>query len=289
MNELIVKEDIKIENMIYEVRGKQVMLDSDLAKLYECKNGTKDINKAAKRNISRFPEDFYFQLTRTEVQNLRFQNGTSSHNKENYHGGNRYLPYVFTEQGIAMLSSVLKTPVAEKVSINIMRAFVAMRKYISSNLLEQKYVNNMVFELDERVSLLEDTFSKFDTFSNEIFFEGQIYDAYSLLLDIFNSSNKSIVIIDNYISKSLLDVLSKTNKKITIYTKNIDNNLINKYNSQYHNVTIKINNSFHDRFIIIDNKILYHCGASFKDLGKKCFAINKIDDKEILCSILNIL
>ena len=289
MNELIVKEDIKIENMIYEVRGKQVMLDSDLAKLYECKNGTKDINKAAKRNISRFPEDFYFQLTRTEVQNLRFQNGTSSHNKENYHGGNRYLPYVFTEQGIAMLSSVLKTPVAEKVSINIMRAFVTMRKYISSNLLEQKYVNNMVFELDERVSLLEDTFSKFDTFSNEIFFEGQIYDAYSLLLDIFNTSNKNIIIIDNYISKSLLDVLSKTNKKIPIYTKNIDNNLINKYNNQYHNVTIKINNSFHDRFIIIDNKVLYHCGASFKDLGKKCFAINKIDDKEILYSILNIL
>ena len=170
-----------------------------------------------------------------------------------------------------------------------MDALVTMRKYISSNLLEQKYVNNMVFELDERVSLLEDTFSKFDTFSNEIFFEGQIYDAYSLLLDIFTTSNKNIIIIDNYISKELLDILSKTNKKITIYTKNIDNNLINKYNSQYHNVTIKINNSFHDRFIIIDNKILYHCGASFKDLGKKCFAINKIDDKEILYSILNIL
>ena len=220
---------------------------------------------------------------------MRFQNGTSSHNKENYHGGNRYLPYVFTEQGIAMLSSILKTPVAEKVSINIMRAFVAMRKYISSNLLEQKYVNNMVFELDERVSLLEDTFSKFDTFSNEIFFEGQIYDAYSLLIDIFNTSKESIIIIDNYISKELLDILSKTERKVTIYTKVIDNNLINKYNSQYHNVTIKINNSFHDRFIIIDNKILYHCGASFKDLGKKCFAINKIEDKEILYSILNIL
>ena len=287
MTELIVKEDIKIENMIYAVRGKQVMLDSDLAKLYECKNGTKDINKAAKRNISRFPEDFYFQLTRTEVQNLRFQNGTSSHNKENYHGGNRYLPYVFTEQGIAMLSSVLKTPVAEKVSINIMRAFVAMRKYISSNLLEQKYVNNMVFKLDERVSLLEDTFSKFDTFNNEIFFEGQIYDAYSLLLDIFNTSNKNIIIIDNYISKSLLDILSKTNKKITIYTKNIDNNLINKYNSQYHNVTIKINNSFHDRFIIIDNKVLYHSGASFKDLGKKCFAINKINNIDMVNDLIN--
>ena len=163
-----------------------------------------------------------------------------------------------------------------------MNAFIQMRKYISNNLLEQKYINNMVLEHDSDIKLLKETFLSFKSFSNEIFFEGQIYDAYSLLLDIFNSSNNSIVIIDNYISKSLLDVLSKTNKKITIYTKNIDNNLINKYNSQYHNVTIKINNSFHDRFIIIDNKILYHCGASFKDLGKKCFAINKIEDKNIL-------
>ena len=140
----------------------------------------------------------------------------------------------------------------------------------------------MVLKHDERISLLETTFSKFDTFSNELFFEGQIYDAHSLLLDIFNSSNKSIIIIDNYISKELLDVLSKTNKQITIHTKNIDTNLINKYQSQYNNITIKINKSFHDRFIIIDNNILYHCGASFKDLGKKCFAINKINDINIL-------
>ena len=168
-----------------------------------------------------------------------------------------------------------------------MNAFVTMRKYISNNLLEQRYINNMVFEHDERVSLLEDTFSKFDTFSNEIFFEGQIYDAYSLLLDIFNTSNKNIIIIDNYISKSLLDILSKTNKKITIYTKNIDNNLINKYNSQYHNVKVLINNSFHDRFIIIDNKILYHSGASFKDLGKKCFAINKINNIDMVNDLIN--
>ena len=287
MNELIVKEDIKIENMIYEVRGKQVMLDSDLAKLYECKNGTKDINKAAKRNISRFPEDFYFQITREEYNEiLRSQNVTLELERGKY---SKYLPYVFTEQGVSMLSSVLKTEKASGVSISIMRAFVAMRKYISTELLEQRYINNQVIKNTEDIKLLKETFTNFKTFSNEIFFEGQIYDAYSLLLDIFNSSNKSIVIIDNYISKSLLDVLSKTNKKITIYTKNIDNNLINKYNSQYHNVTIKINNSFHDRFIIIDNKILYHCGASFKDLGKKCFAINKIEDKEILYSILNIL
>ena len=202
-------------------------------------------------------------------------------------GGRYKNPRVFTEQGVAMLATILKSKVATEVSIAIMDAFVTMRKYISSNLLEQKYVNNMVFEHDERIKLLEDTFFKFDTFSNEIFFEGQIYDSYSLLLDIFNSSNKSIVIIDNYISKSLLDVLSKTNKKITIYTKNIDNNLINKYNSQYHNVKVLINNSFHDRFIIIDNKILYHSGASFKDLGKKCFAINKINNIDMVNDLIN--
>ena len=132
-------------------------------------------------------------------------------------------------------------------------------------------------------------FLNFKTFSNEIFFEGQIYDAYSLLLDIFNTSNKNIIIIDNYISKELLDILSKTNKKITIYTKNIDNNLINKYNSQYHNVKVLINNSFHDRFIIIDNKILYHSGASFKDLGKKCFAINKINNIDMVNDLINSL
>ena len=282
MNELIVKEDIKIENMIYEVRGKQVMLDSDLAKLYDVE--TKRINEAVKNNIEKFPERFCFRITENEFNDLKSKFSTS-----NERGGSRKGHSAFTEQGVAMLATILKSKVATQVSIAIMDAFVTMRKYISSNLLEQKYVNNMVFELDERVSLLEDTFSKFDTFSNEIFFEGQIYDAYSLLLDIFNSSNKSIVIIDNYISKSLLDILSKTNKKITIYTKNIDNNLIDKYNSQYHNVTIKINNSFHDRFIIIDNKILYHCGASFKDLGKKCFAINKINNINILNDLINSL
>ena len=286
MNELIVKET-KIENMIYEIRGKQVMLDSDLAKLYECKNGTKMINQSVKRNKERFPEDFYFQITREEYNEiLRSQNVTLELERGKY---SKYLPYVFTEQGVSMLSSVLKTEKASGVSISIMRAFVAMRKYISTELLEQRYINNQVIKNTEDIKLLKETFTNFKTFSNEIFFEGQIYDAYSLLLDIFNSSNKSIVIIDNYISKSLLDILSKTNKKITIYTKNIDNNLINKYNSQYHNVTIKINNSFHDRFIIIDNKILYHCGASFKDLGKKCFAINKINNIDMVNDLINSL
>lgn len=159
-----------------------------------------------------------------------------------------------------MLSSILKTQIASQISVNIMRTFVKMRKYISNNLLEQNYINKMVLNHDERIAMLESTFSKFDTISNELFFEGQIYDAHSLLLD----------------------VLAKTNKDVIIHTKNIDTNLINKYKSQYNNIKIKINKSFHDRFIIIDNERLYHCGASFKDLGKKCFAINKIEDKYIL-------
>ena len=145
----------------------------------------------------------------------------------------------------------------------------------------------MLIDHEGRIKVLEGAFSKFNTISNELFFEGQIYDAYSLLLDIFSSSLESIIIIDNYISKELLDVLSRTNKMITVYTKNIDNTLIKKYQSQYNNLTIQINNSFHDRFIIIDDKVLYHCGASFKDLGKKCFAINKIDNIEMINDIKN--
>ena len=301
MNEIIVEDNIKIEDMIFEVRGKQVILDSDLAKLYECKNGTKSINLAVKRHINRFPERFMFQLTKEEFENLKLQKETSSVknmtsrfqtetlNKNNQRQGLnlKYLPYAFTEQGAAMLSTVLKTPVAEEASIRIMDAFVAMKKYISNELLEQRYVNKLVYNLDERVSLLENTFSKFETFSNELFFDGQIYDAYSLLLDIFNRSNKSIVIIDNYISKELLDVVCKTNKKVSVYTKNIDNNLISKYQSQYNNLDINITDKFHDRFIIIDDSELYHCGASFKDLGKKCFAINKINSNDLLNELKN--
>jgi len=283
MNELVVKDNINIENMIYEVRGKQVMLDSDLAKLYECKNGTKEINQAVKNNLDKFPERFSWKLTDDEAQDFLVKNFDQ---KIETRGGRYKNPRVFTEQGVAMLATVLKSKVATQTSISIMDAFVSMKKYISSNLLEQKYINNMVFKLDERLTLLESTFSNFKTFSNEIFFEGQIYDAHSLLLDIFNTSNKTITIIDNYISKELLDVLSKTTKKIIVYTKNIDKNLIDKYQAQYNNLSIKINNSFHDRFIIIDNKYLYHCGASFKDLGKKCFAINKVENSSILKELL---
>ena len=278
MNEIIIKEPIIIEDMIYEIRGRQVMIDSDVAMLFGYE--TKNLNRQVQRNIKRFPENYCFRLTEEEYKNLRCQNVTSS-SKDSY-GGRRYFPYVFTEYGITMLAGLLKSEVAVAASIKIVDAFIAMRKYISNNLLEQNHYKNMLLDHDERIALLENTFSQFDTFSNELFFDGQIWDVHSLLLDIFNTSKQSIIIIDNYISKELLDVLCNTSKQIIVYTKNIDRSLINKYQSQYNNLTIKINNSFHDRFVIIDDTYLYHCGASFKDLGKKCFAINKIDNIDML-------
>ena len=187
-----------------------------------------------------------------------------------------------------MLATILRTKVAEEVSIKIMDAFVEMRKYINNNLIEQTYINKLVIKDHERINLLEESFNKLSekTKRNSIFFEGQIYDAYSLLIDILNTSNKEIIIIDNYAGKELLDILKDINKNITIISKNINEELKKKYLSQYHNIKFIYNDSFHDRFIIIDNKILYHCGSSFKDLGKKCFAINKIEDKNILNNLL---
>ncbi len=170
MNELVVKENEKIENLIYEIRGKQVMLDSDLGKLYGCVNGTKDINKAVKRNIDRFPEDFYFQLTKEEyydILQLKNQKMELEHGKFV-----KYLPFAFTEQGVAMLASVLKTEMASKTSVNIMRAFVLMRRYISTNLVEQKYINNQVLKNTEDIKILKETFDEFKPKINSIFYEG---------------------------------------------------------------------------------------------------------------------
>ena len=279
MNE-IIKENKNIEDMIYEVRGVQVMLDSDLAKLYQCTNGTKDINKAVKRNINKFPEDFYFQLTNIEKENLWFQSGTTN-NKS------RTNPYVFTEQGVAMLSSILHTEVAIKTSVKIMRSFIKMRKYFVSSMSN----NEIILNHEKRIIELENVFDKFKHHEevSKIFFEGELYDAYSLLLDILNSSKEEIIIIDNYIGKELLDILKEINKKIIIISKNIDKTLKDKYESQYDNITFIYNTSFHDRFIILDKNKLYACGASFKDLGKKCFAITKFNDKDYLNKILSII
>ena len=284
-----LKEELNIENMIYEIRGKQVMLDSDLAKLYQCKNGTKSINLAVNRNVKKFPNDFYFQLTNNETENLRFHFETS--NSTTNYGGKRYNPYAFTEQGVAMLATILHTPVAAEVSVNIMRTFVKMRKIISSNLIEQKYINELVIKDNERINLLEESFLKLEEKEkiNHIFYEGQIYDAYSLLIDIFKEAKKEIIIIDNYADKSILDMITNLNVKVIIVTKkfnllkDID---IKKYNKQYHNLKVIYSDKFHDRFIIIDKKVLYHSGASYKDLGYKCCAINKIKDDEYPENIL---
>jgi hypothetical protein len=261
------------------------MLDSDLAKIYECANGTKTINLAVKRNIERFPDDFYFQLNEEEYNTICGFNLKLQNNKI------RSLPHVFTEQGVAMLATVIRTDIAAKVSINIMRAFVHMRHYIKYNeqLLPRKYLL-LEEKVDKNTTRIEELFNKFDhrvITKNSIFFKGDIYDAYSVLLEIFDIAKEEIIIIDNYAGKELFDILRNINVNIKIYTKNIDNIAIKKYNSQYNNITIINSDIYHDRFIIIDKNILYHCGSSFKDLGKKCFGINKVDDTLIINSILD--
>lgn len=286
MQELLINEEINIENLIYEIRGKQVMLDSDLAKLYQCTNGTKDINKAVNRNIDKFPSDFYFRLDEDEYKIiLRFQNGTSK-----IRGGRRYKPYVFTEEGVAMLSSVLKTKIASEISVKIMRAFVHLRKYISSSMTEQHYITSMVLKHDNEIKLLQEIFDKFKPKINEIYFNGQIYDAYSKLIDIMSEAENELIIIDSYADKSVLDMTSKINKKVLLITRN--NNLlkeidIKKYNEEYHNLKIKYDNSFHDRYIILDRKEVYHCGTSLNHAGSKTFSINKIEDEFVINALIN--
>ena len=287
MNDIILNKEEKIENLIYEIRGKQVMLDSDLARLYGCANGTKSINLAVRRHINRFPERFMFQLTQEEYDNLRFQLETTKN-------GNmaRTLPYAFTEQGVAMLATVLRTSVAEEISISIMDAFVAMRKYISNDLMEQKYIKNMVLEHDTRIKLLKASFTKFEEKrkAHEIYFDGQIYDAYSKILNIFNSAKKELIIIDSYADKKILDIVKDLNIKIVIITKK--NNLlkettIKEYNKEYHNLTVKYDNTFHDRYFILNNEIVYHCGASINRIGYKTFSITLIGDTDICNSLIN--
>lgn len=286
MKALIEKND-KIESCIYEIRGTQVMLDSDLARLYKCTNGTKDINKAVSRNKERFPDDFYFQLTQEEFVNLKFQFGTSS---KNNHGGIRKLPHVFTEQGVAMLASILRTEIAAQMSIAIMRAFVMMRKYISTNLLEQKYINTMVLEDHNRIDALESSFEKLEEKKkiNEIYFNGQIYDAYSKIQEIFENTKKSLVIIDAYADKTILDIIKRLSIEVIIITKS--NNLLTsqdvlKYNKQYHNLKVIYDNTFHDRYFILDESKVYHCGASINRIGYKTFSITQVSDQTI-CQLL---
>ena len=285
MNDIILKNDVKLTSLIYEIRGRQVMLDSDLARLYGCANGTKTINLAVKRHINRFPKRFMFQLTIEESENIRFQLETK-YGKMETRGGKYNKPYVFTEEGVAMLATVLRTPVAEEVSIRIMDAFVSMRKYISKNLVEHQNLYDLVLEDHHRINKLEDTFQKFEEKRkvHEIYFDGQIYDAYSKILDIFNGAKNELIIIDSYADKKILDIVKDLNIKVVIITKKnnlLKESMIEEYHKEYHNLTVKYNNTFHDRYFILDNEIVYHCGASINRIGYKTFSINLIDDESI--------
>lgn len=282
-------ETENIRNLIYTIRAKQVMLDSDVARLYHYE--TKKINQTVKRNIERFPEKFCFQLSESEMENLRSQFVTSSLENENY-GGRRYLPYVFTEQGIAMLSGLLRNDIAIKVSINIMDAFVEMRKFILNNGQIFERLTTIEYKMLEHDKKFDEVFdelqrNKNEEFKQQVFFNGQIYDAYSLIIDIIKTAQKKILVIDNYIDDTILKMLTKKNKNVEVVIltsekSNITKLDIQKFNKEYSSLKVAKTNKFHDRFMIIDNKELYHIGASLKDAGKKCFAISKIEDMEYL-------
>ena len=294
MNNLINTEEIKIENMIYEIRGKQVMLDSDLAKLYHCTNGTKDINKAVKRNIERFPEDFYFQLTNEEINSIssRFQIGTLN-NSNNKRGHNiKYLPYVFTEHGIAMLASVLHTDIANEISIKIIRSFIAMRNFIGHNEYRISNLETKVIDHDNNIKLLQQAFDKLnkDKEINELYFDGKEYDAHSKILDIFNTAKDELIIIDRYTDKTILDIIKNLKCNVILITgsnSKLTNTDIEKYNKTYSNLKIIYNDTFHDRYFIIDKKTIYHSGNSINHIGYRKSSIDILGDENIINTILN--
>ena len=305
MNDLL-----NIENKILVIRSQQVMLDRDLAELYGVE--TKVLNQAVKRNIERFPERFMFQLTKTEQNNaedcLRSQFVTlenlksqivTSRKRGKY---SKYLPYVFTEQGVAMLASVLKSPTAVQISIKIMDAFVAMRRFLLNNAKIFTEIDSIKEHLlasdlhqkesDERIDTLFTLMDKYKIKDKkDIFFQGQIFDAYSTFQRLIQKAKKEIILIDNYIDLTVLDRLTQKNVgvNVTIYTrpdtpiKQLD---IDKFNTQYPTLTIKHTSTMHDRFLILDNTDIYHIGASIKDLGKKCFGFTQLEDAAIIINAI---
>lgn len=284
-------EERNLKNLIHVIRGKEVILDSDLAKLYQVE--TKVLNKARNRNSERFPSSFCFQLAKEEYDNLKFQIGTSSFE----HGGRRYLPFVFTEQGVAMLSSILHSDTAIRTSVCIMNAFVEMRHFVSDNNLLLEKIENIDFRLLDHDKKFEEVFEQLATrkeVSQKIFFEGQIYDAYSLLVDLIQRAEKSIILVDSYVSKTTLDILSKKNPKIlvdvyTFSSSKLSKIDVEKFNAEYPILKVHHTNRFHDRFLILDRKDAYLVGASLKDAGKKAFAITKIEDQSIIDKLLVVL
>ena len=286
-------QTINIENKILVIRGQQVMLDRDLAELYGVE--TKVLNQAVKRNVERFPERFMFQLYEHEYSSLRSQSVTlKNDNNESMRGKHsKYLPYAFTEQGCAMLSSVLRSETAIQVSIKIMDAFVAMRHFLQNNaqvFAELKSVRQHQIETDIQLNetnrRIDELFDRMDKFAIDdtqgIFFQGQIFDAYAKFESFLQAATHDIVLIDNYVDLSVLERLSKKqpNVNVTIYTHpntHLTAQDVQTFNAQYPTLTLRHTSAMHDRFLIIDNSIFYHIGASLKDLGKKCFAFEILD------------
>lgn len=297
-NELvpITVENRDIGSFVYIIRGKQVMIDSDLAMLYQVE--TKNLNKAASRNVDRFPEDFRFKLTKEEYDGLRFQFGTSN-GEQSGRGGRRYYPYAYTEQGISMLASVLHSKIAVQVSISIMRTFVEMRRFIANNALLFEKVSNMELKQLEYQKSTDEKFDKVFRYiedhaesEQKIFFDGQIYDAFSLITSIIRKAASEIILIDGYVDVDTLNILAKKNAgvDVKIYTyasAPLTNRDVVNFNAQYPTLTVKKTQVFHDRFIILDGRTAYHIGASIKDAGKKCFGISILEDPGMVTDLLN--
>ena len=269
----------EIENRIFTIRNVQVVLDKDLASFYEVKPIR--LREQVKRNANRFPDDFVFQLDENELAFLVSQNAIPTRQSL---GG--YLPYVFTEQGVAAVSAVLKSEKAARVSIVIMRAFVAMRRFLLQNAMLFEKMSKVEIKLLENDKKFDAIFKALESRNPDpdkgIFFDGQVFDAYLFVNGLIKKAESSIILIDNYIDETVLAILSKRNPNVeaTIYTKQISKQLhldVSKHNEQYPAIAIKAIADCHDRFLIIDQKELYHIGASLKGLGKKWFAFSRMD------------
>ena len=288
---IVIVDNIEIQNLIYTIRGKQVMVDSDLATLYQVT--TKRLNEQVRRNKNRFPSEFMFRLTAEEYEYLRSQNATSS--EDNAHGGRRYMPYVFTEQGIAMLSTVLKSDIAVEVSVKIMNSFVEMRNFLLSNREMFARLDRVELKQLETDKKLEKIFNYIATnteVKQNIFFDGQIYDAFSFIVELVKKAKKEIILIDNYVDVNTLNILCKKNKGVDVVITtagkgNLSTKDITKFNAQYPKLSVKTNTDFHDRFLIVDKTEVYHIGASIKDAGKKSFGITRIEEKDLIKSLIN--
>ena len=287
----VISSTEDIRDKVYWIRGRQVMLDTDLASIYGYE--VKNLNRQVKRNKGRFPEDFMFQLTPTEYDNLRCQNVTAISNMS------RTMPFAFTEQGIYMLATVLKGELAEQQSIFIMRAFREMRHFVDNNAFMFEKINAIELkqleyqrETDEKFGKIFAHMEDHEEDNQKIFFDGQIFDAFSLLIDIVSHANKEIILIDGYIDVTTLNILAKKNTGVDVFAYTYPNTKItiqdvNNFNAQYPTLTVKKISTFHDRFLIIDGTEGYHIGASLKDAGKKCFGINRIEGMDDIKAIRN--